>query len=302
MAKPRDPSSLPKGWEYGLTGEGMTGPASPRPSAPRTPQGLLSYIETLGRQANDNLPSAPRHAPILAQASTPGPASTSLDEVHRVENRWPVIDAGNERARRRSILEDSPTLFSMEENANANGDAPWNRAPKMGAAAVLKFNDEIEKEAARAGVDPDLLRAVMYVEVSQGGGYGYPAEQVGLADSILPMNIRTSLWRSLLPEGQPKWRLVGAGRTPPRLVDEGAKVFDDPRLNIRAGALLLKRIQERVMEPSIRNAATLYNSLGQRQVTNYGAQVEQAYQNREWEQTDAGPIGRGPRMKWPQKR
>jgi hypothetical protein len=62
------------------------------------------------------------------------------------------------------------------------------------------------------------------------------------------------------------------------------------------GALLLKRIQERLVEPSIRNTATLYNSLGQRQVTNYGAQVEQAYQNREWERTDAAskPIGRGP--------
>jgi soluble lytic murein transglycosylase-like protein len=302
MAKPRDPSSLPDGRTYSLLGNGTSQP-NPR-SAPRTPQGLLSYIEALNREANDNLPpSAPRHAPILEQVSTPAttPASTSLDEAHRAENRWPVIGAENERARRQSILENSPALFPIEENPRASGAAPSHRVSSLGAELVQKHDQEIEEEAARVGADPDLLRAVMYVEVSQ-GWYGYPFELPHIADSILPMNVRGSLWRTLLPEGQPGLRPVrGAGRVPAHLGDDSRYVLDNPRLNIRAGALLLKRIQDRLADPSVRNTATLYNSLGQSNITDYGAQVEQAYRNRYWEQAGAAPtntsMGRGPRLK-----
>ena len=107
MAKPRDPSSLPEGWSHRLPGSGTPQP-NPRP-APRTPQGLLSYIEALHREANDNpSPSAPRHAPMLAQASTQAPVSTSLDEAHRAENRWPVIDVT-----RRSIEETAAGIMRL---------------------------------------------------------------------------------------------------------------------------------------------------------------------------------------------
>jgi hypothetical protein len=314
MTKPRDPSSLPEGWTYSLLGNG-TSQSNPRP-APRTPQGLLSYIEALHREANDNPPpSAPRHAPILTQTSTQAPDSTSLDEAHRAENRWPVIDA--ERERRRSILENSPALFAVEENPSADGDAPMHRWPALGADLVRKHDREIEEEASRVGVDPDLLRAIMYVEVSQ-GYYGYPFEQrewvdanlpmagslrpvldkVHWADSILPMNVKQSLWARLLNDGKPfSRRYIEAGREKGQVIDQTHDVLDNPRLNIRAGATLLKRIQDRLEDPSIRKTATLYNGLGQERVTNYRAQVEQAYKNREWLRAEPSslPIGRGPR-------
>jgi soluble lytic murein transglycosylase-like protein len=288
MAKPRDPSSLPEGRSYSLLGNGTPQP-NPR-SAPRTPQGLLSYIEALHREANDNPPpSAPRHAPMLAQASTPSPApvSTSLDEAHRAENRWPVIHAGkeNEGIRRRSILENNPALFSIEDDPTANGDAPSYRVPALGAELVRKYDQEIEEEAARTDVDPDLLRAIMYVEVSQGnyGGSAWLADKLGLSGSILPMNVNPQLWSPLINDGKPLRRtLVAAGHSVTR-IDPGRAALDDPRLNIRAGALLLKRIQDRLEDPSIRNVATLYNGLGLPAVNNYGAQVEQVYRTREWE-------------------
>jgi hypothetical protein len=292
MAKPRDPSSLPKGWEYGLTGEGMTGPTSPRPSAPRTPQGLLSYIEALGRHANDNLSSAPRHAPILAQASTPSPASTSLDEAHRVENRWPVIGANDGRARRQSILENSPAIFGVGEYAYADGFHPVHaleqvgkallRQESLGATQVREHDSLIKEEADRAGIDPDLLRAIMYMEVSQ-GAYGYPAELLDWSDSILPMNVKRSLWGGLLNDGRPySRRYIEAGRDKGVVIDQGQDALDDPRLNIRAGATLLRRIRDRLQDPSIQNIATLYNGLSMENVTDYGKRVDEIYRTKEW--------------------
>jgi hypothetical protein len=292
MVKPRDPLSLPDGRTYGLLGGGPSQPSSP--AAPRTPQGLLSYIEALHRQANDNPPpSAPRHAPMLAQAPT------SLDQAHRAENRWPVLDATDERARRQSILENSPALFSIEDNPAASGTAPVYRAPFVGQLLVRKYDREIEEEAARAGVAPDLLRAIMFVEESQGnyGGLGWLADELGRSSSILPMNVKPKLWSGLLNDGVGySRRYVEAGHDKGRVIDQGRDALDDPRLNIRAGAILLKRIQDRLEEPSIRNIATLYNGLGKDHVTDYGAQVEKVYRNREWEPADK-PVGRGPRLR-----
>jgi len=169
MVKPRDPSSLPDWWRYSLLGNGTPSPTPQPPAAPRMPQGLLSYLEARNREANDNPPpSAPRHVPILPPASTPSAASTSisLDEAHRVENRWPVIDAKDERARRQSILENSPAIFRVGEYSYADGLHPIHaleqaakalfRQTALGATQVRKHASLIEEEAQRAGIDSDL--------------------------------------------------------------------------------------------------------------------------------------------------
>ncbi|MGH6881821.1 MAG: hypothetical protein ACREFM_12970, partial [Hypericibacter sp.] len=123
----------------------------------------------------------------------------------------------------------------------------------------------------------------MYVEVSQGGLYGYPAERVGWSDSILPMNVRRSLWGGLLNNGQPYSRqYVEAGRDRGIVVDQTRDAFNDPRLNIRAGATLLRGIQDRLDDPSIRNVATLYSGLGEKHVTDYGERVDEVYRTKEW--------------------
>jgi hypothetical protein len=288
MAKPRDLSSLPDWWYDDLFGNGTS---SPPPAAPRTPQGLLSYLEARNREANDNSrPSAPRHAPILTPISTP----TSLDEAHRAENRWPVIAGGksNEGARRRNILENSPAIFRVGEYAYADGFHPVHaleqvgktllRQESLGVTQVRKHDSLIKEEAERAGIDPDLLRAIMYMEVSQ-GAYGYPAELFDWSDSILPMNVKGSLWGGLLNDGRPySRRYIEAGRDKGVVIDQGQDVLDDPRLNIRAGATLLRRIRDRLQDPSIQNIATLYNGLSMENVTDYGKRVDEIYRTKEW--------------------
>ena len=123
----------------------------------------------------------------------------------------------------------------------------------------------------------------MYMEMSQ-GSYGYPEDRLNRSKTILPMNINPYIWGSLVNEGKPfpvPETVFGHGGGYVR--DEGRKAFDDPRTNIRAAAVLLKRIQGHLQNPTIRNIATLYNSLSQERVTNYGAQVEQIYRNQEWQ-------------------
>lgn len=56
----------------------------------------------------------------------------------------------------------------------------------------------------------------------------------------------------------------------------------DPEKNIRAGAELLNRIQQRVPDHNIARIATLYNNLPEAVINNYGAKVEDIYKNKPW--------------------
>jgi hypothetical protein len=97
------------------------------------------------------------------------------------------------------------------------------------------------------------------------------------------MNVKRSLWGGLLNDGQPySRRYIEAGRDKGVVIDQGQDVLDDPRLNIRAGATLLRRIRDRLQDPSIQNIATLYNGLGEKNVTDYGKRVDEIYRTREW--------------------
>ena len=57
----------------------------------------------------------------------------------------------------------------------------------------------------------------------------------------------------------------------------------NPRLNIRAGATLLKRIHDRLEDPSIENIGTLYNGTMKEKVSDYGAQLADIYAKKPWE-------------------
>lgn len=181
-------------------------------------------------------------------------------QIHRKENRWPLLV--REPDRRKSILENSAGLFDIADNPDANGSAPWYSFHRDGYNGVKRHDARIEREAKRLGIDPDLVRAIVYVEYANGYGYGGPAQLAGLAGSLYPMNIRPKIWQDL----------AGANAD-----------FNDSDVNVRAGVALLKRIKDRLTDPSIAKIATLYNSLAKDEVTDYGARVEQAYRDKLWE-------------------
>jgi hypothetical protein len=197
---------------------------------------------------------------------------TTARELHRKENRWPTL--GREADRRKSIIGDTPGVFALADSPNASPTTPWYSVHDNGYYGVARNDSMIAQEARRIGVDPDLMRAIMYVEYANGYSYGGPAQLLGQAKSLYPMNIRPDRWQAL----------VG---------DDGD--FNDSATNIRAGALLLKRIGDRLSDPSIAKIATLYNSLAKDQVTNYGAQVARAYEEKPWtKKPDRISVGRGP--------
>ena len=62
--------------------------------------------------------------------------------------------------------------------------------------------------------------------------------------------------------------------------------YSDKRANIRAGILLIRRIQDRLSDPEPEYVATLYNSMAKEKVNDYGARVARYMQEKPWRKWD----------------
>ena len=81
----------------------------------------------------------------------------------------------------------------------------------------------------------------------------------------MPMNINPEIWGGLLG---------------------GKADFYDPAQNIEASTILIKRIADRLENPTAEAVASIWNYLGQEETVELGAYVQQVYESRAWEQTD----------------
>ncbi len=242
LPKAHSPAQLPGGGDEGVVPTQAPGPTLP-PTAPQRPR--------THREAEDRSMErlVPYHVIDLP------------DRSQNLRSSGPVLFRWQDREA--SIIADTPGRIVVKENAKSDGDAPLHAFHAAGQAAVELFDPIIRREAARLGVDADLMRAIMYVENAQ-GQYGKPFEGIG-AKSILPMNIRYDTW-------------AGLGFS--------QRDFFDATMNIRAGAMLIRRIHDRLDEPTVSKVATLYNSLPKDSVSDYGARVAEVYRNRPWERKD----------------
>lgn len=179
------------------------------------------------------------------------------------KKKIPIINL--HAGRRASILQDTPAIFSLKRKRLTIVGYPGYHNKKFGVTAVRKNDWLIVQEAKGFGVDPDLVRAIMYIENAHGALYGAAAEAFGVAKSLLPMNIRPDLW-----SGQ-----IG-----------GNPDFGKRRTNVRAGVILIKRIAERTAEPTVEKIAALYNALALedlgRSERPYFAWVARAYKEKPW--------------------
>ncbi len=193
----------------------------------------------------------------LAPPTEPAVSGVNPDIPQKIPHLFREAD------RRRSILQNTPAIIYMQENPRANGSRPLYEEHYVGKEAVDKYDALIRSEAEKEGVDPDLVRAIIYMEESHGNYYGLSdiLERQGWAKSLMPMNIRPNFWGQLSPDHPD---------------------LKDPQANIHAGVVLLKRIIERVSDPTIEKIATLYNSMSADRVNDYGKRVAEILKHKPW--------------------
>ncbi len=197
----------------------------------------------------------------------------------------PVADGSqpsNQEERMVSLLADDDLLgrqWEIQPNPDADGSAPAYAMIGFGQDAVIRNDAAIERAAQEHDVDPDLLRAIVFVENSQGyydAVHPIVPEAVWEHLTYRPMNVHKDNWLDL-------------GVDPERLLN-------DPDYNIDVGAQIVKRIEARIIAPSIDKVATAYNSLPKDKVTDYGKRVERVHAERPWlDPVNTGmPVGLGP--------
>jgi soluble lytic murein transglycosylase-like protein len=126
---------------------------------------------------------------------------------------------------------------------------------------VSKYSDLIDRVAKEVGVQGRLIRAIMHMETTH-GYYDAPLALFGENKSIRPMNVNFDFWGG-------------------RFGDRTA--LNDPYLNIKAGAEILKRIIANLpRDATVRQIATLYNDINAQSVTDYGARVDRIFAEQPW--------------------
>lgn len=142
---------------------------------------------------------------------------------------------------------------------------PLHRIHAIGQTAVNLYGNTIEKYSAKYGVDSDLVKAIVYIENSQGwkDKFVEPLSILGYRpSSALPMNIQPGTWGALLP---------------------GLDIYGDYDANIELGVKLISEIASRLPAgATLADIATLYNSLAKDANSLYGIQVYDDYTRKLW--------------------
>ena len=189
------------------------------------------------------------------------PLHTNNPASKREATARPIVNMANERID--VIITNKPAIFEVRDNPKADGSDPWYASPSVGKTSVLNYEELLNKEARKQGVDPDLAKAIIFAENARGHYFGLAktAEGLGAAKTILPMNINPRIW-------------TGLG------ID--AISTHDPATNIRVGVTLIKRISDRIVDPTPAKIASVWNFAGRENVNDFGAYVGRVYREKPW--------------------
>jgi hypothetical protein len=213
----------------------------------------------------------------VAGAIDPLEAMTDEELLDRAKGR--TVTVCMEEARIFAIRNNLPAIFKVSPSRRGSGAAPFHRKHNIGAEAVRKHDEAIVRESARFGVDPDLVRAIMYIENADGdrAGLDRAKQFIGQANTLLPMNINPIIWDG-----------VGGVR---------GEQFKNPELNIRAGVALIKAIQDRIDKPTPAKIGSVWQFAGKENVSDNGNKIERAMLEQLWitgSPSDGDPAPRGP--------
>jgi hypothetical protein len=184
------------------------------------------------------------------------------ENVIKHRNSPPIINDTEERIK--AILENKPAIFEIAKNPQASGNPPLYTSPTLGWIAVKTHESTIEKIAKDVGIDPDLIKAIMWAENARGAylGAGYIADALGESKTILPMNINPKIWYPL--------------------VSKDPNDLYNSSINILTAALLIQRIEKRINNPSAEKIGAIWQFIGQEKTNDYAAYIQKIYDEKPW--------------------
>ena len=189
---------------------------------------------------------------IFSSSATPG-------IIYLPEPSLYVVDApilASIKDRRESIMANTPATFIVDDSPSAT---PYKEAfySVKGFEEVNKNARLIEQFAYHEDLDPDFVKAIVWMETT----HGYYDRVDPWNKTLRPMNVHDTLWSGL-----------GVSRV----------ALKNRAMNIAAGARILAAIWERTKDPNPEKVATLYNQLSATKVNDYGRTVAHYMEQRPW--------------------
>lgn len=246
---------------------------SPDPSG--MVEGVHQYRFCLNRPTSrvDDLGNRSEPPPLLRAPSLTNSSSPSGSYSDTFGLQLPIVFEKPKATPKQIILGERQGQLSRPSanpGANSHSNELWEI---RSLSDVGRHTSSIERQAAAAGVDPELVKSIMHME-STHGYYDVILDIFDKNKSILPMNINTDYWGSTFGARQD---------------------LRDPEKNIAAGIEMLKRIQGSLPEgATIEEIATLYNNINAEKVSDYGATVNRFYKEKPWsdksDQKESTPV------------
>lgn len=204
----------------------------------------------------DSVPEARSYKPtpkpsLQSPPSAPEPKETTPPVVNMAADRQKVI------------IDDSPAIFEITDNPNADGKQPFWESSLLNPVDSGTVYNEMGK---KHGVDPDWLKAIAYMENTHGAYDAIPPLNLVIT-SYRPMNVQYKTWKPIADElGFSEWQIQYR-----------------VACNVEMAALIIKRIEARVVNPTLEKVASIYNFAGAERTTDYGARVQAIYEAKLWE-------------------
>jgi hypothetical protein len=152
-----------------------------------------------------------------------------------------------------------PGLIRVVENPSAK-PYPNPLYSRIDMEEVTRHEKLIDAATSRYGLDPDLAKAVVWIETTH-GWYDAITGLLKEPKSLRPMNVHVEFWRNL-------------GITREQLAN--------PRVNIETGVFILASLMQRIQDPTPEKLFSLYNNLATDKISPYGKTVAHYYVTKPW--------------------
>lgn len=219
---------------------------------------LAENVDATGRAIRSNAKSIPVTNPTAPEL--PQKSAFDLKDA-------PSVNLSKDRIN--SILNNTPAKFDIKfkKTDKIYREAAIDtfiRDNDLALKMVQRHSEIIEKLSKKHGVDPDLVKSIMWDENARGDKFGLNRLLDPISSSQRPMNINGKVWSALI------------GKKTGRL--------DKPEENIEASVILIKRISERIEKPTAGKIGSIWNYIGRENTNDFGNDVDIIYNQRPWKQ------------------